>query len=347
MRLLRAKARSGMSLRENLDEIEEQCYSDPVARVTSAEEGVPDARSPSLVSALDRLALATTTSYSQERSEESAHMTRRGGRQPGEKAYVIAVHTGRVDEADKRAWWYIPAPGAEQTEKIRQLRVGDDRVGNRAIDLFDCGHLSMKRGDIPETTASTCAHVYVMLTGVKACPDGGAPTTECSEKKLLRPATDHPAFEEGAVDEFVVSAPDLGDIVKVQFFLEDPPGQEPPDWSAKRWKLDRVAVTCVQHDQAQRKGKLACCAARYAKGEFAEKHRVSIKGDAMAPVTGNNVQWHFIPNQSKADASMHWLGQLPARKDVLTISREPNEGEDCTMCFGRAFGCAQPAPVDD
>lgn len=73
-------------------------------------------------------------------------------------------------------------------------------------------------------------------------------------------------------------------------------------WNERRWKLSKVAVTYIQEDED---GSMV----RSKKGRAAEK----------TGVTGNNVQWHFVPPAGERQ----WVGKLPSVPDLLEIEREP------------------------
>jgi hypothetical protein len=243
-----------------------------------------------------------------------------------QKTYTIAVWTGEIDDDDRKQWWYLPSDRGEWTKKYEALKKSrlmeygvqesEARVA-KGLDLMDNPlPLSSK---FASTSEHTCGPVYVQLIGEKTKPGptetDGRLGEETVEKVLSKPQklanSEDPSkiFVPGDVDEFAVTCGELGDIVGVEFFIGDPKidGADyvPGDWNDKRWKVEKVAVTCVQHDTGSGGG---CCGSmfRKKKGEFAGE----------SGLAGNNLQWHFVCSPDKK-----WVGKLPPVPDKLHIER--------------------------
>ena len=233
---------------------------------------------------------------------EKAHPTLPGtlARKNGvsRKTYTVAVWTGTISAADEKEWWYLPPDKQEWDKKYEALKkpllmqqeVVDPAkaVGAKGLDLM---HSPMPlRERYAKTTEHTCGPVYVQLIGERAIKKHGRVEYETilSKPQLLSNAQDSEAlFWPGRCDEFAVTCVALDEIIGVEFFIDDtaqsPNGEPDRDWNDRRWKLERVAVTCVQHDDLQ----TGTCASRMRKkkGEHADQ----------SGRTGNNVQWSFVP----------------------------------------------------
>jgi hypothetical protein len=243
-----------------------------------------------------------------------------------QKTYTIAVWTGTISDDDKKQWWYLPSDHGEWTRKYETLKKSRlMEYGVQSAEARDAKALDLMHNPLPllrefaSTSPHTCGPVYVQLIGEKTTPgpngpDGkpGAATVETvlsKPQKLANSEEPSKIFEPGGVDEFAVTCRELDDIVGVEFFIGDPKidGADfvQGDWNDKRWKVERVAVTCVQHDSGNGGG---CCGSmfRKKKGEFAEE----------SGLAGNNQQWHFVCSPDK-----QWVGKLPPVPDKLHIER--------------------------
>ncbi len=230
------------------------------------------------------------------------------------KTYTVAVWTGKITEADRKQWWFLPsdreqwdmkynalaAPILTQQEELNETEV----ELAKDLDLLDerLGKMKLNERYSP-TQTHTCGPVYVQLIGERQRADGQGYDTILSNPQQLTSDNPEHHFLAGRCDEFAVTCVALDEIIGVEFFVSDE--DETKDWNDRRWKVDRVAVTCVQHDDLQ-EGAFAPLV-RKKKGEHADK----------SGRTGNNVQWSFVPDETD-----QWVGQLPPVPKKLKITRK-------------------------
>jgi hypothetical protein len=141
--------------------------------------------------------------------------------------------------------------------------------------------------------------VYVQLIGERATADGYENILSNPQQLITDDPDKH--FIEGRCDEFAVTCVALDEVIGVEFFVSEEATDK--DWNDRRWKVGKVAVTCVQHDDAQ-EGTLAPLV-RDKKGQYADK----------SGRTGNNIQWSFVPQEDQ------WVGKLPPVPKKLKIER--------------------------
>ena len=259
------------------------------------------------------------------------------------KTYTVAVWTGTISEADQKQWWFLPKDKQAWEEKYEALKKplltqqeAMDPAEAAKAKGFDLMNSPMPlRERFAHTQEHTCGPVYVQLIGERAIKKNGTVKHETilSKPQLLSNTEDpETQFCPGSCDEFAVTCVALDEIIGVEFFIDDTaqaPNGEPPttDWNDRRWKLERVAVTCVQHDDLQ----TGTCASRMRKkkGEHADQ----------SGRTGNNVQWSFVPpavrhtclparsfspynpDESSSVQEKQWVGKLPPIPDKLHIER--------------------------
>ena len=200
-----------------------------------------------------------------------------------------------------------PAPGPESEEEWSSLTEDQRSDIKYGLGIREYEH----------TDPHPHGKVYVQLRGEKVLKaDSGSRTVTRSGIQELKNSDSRAfkdAFKRGKPDEFAVSCTDLGDLVAVEFYVGPlPPGLrregdvDPHDdehsWNERRWKVKSVAVTYVQEDEDG-------TGLRSKKGQHAKK----------TGVTGNNVQWHFVPPAGERQ----WVGRLPPVPDLLEIEREP------------------------
>ena len=145
-------------------------------------------------------------------------------------------------------------------------------------------------------SSHTEAGVFITLMG------SASKNTRQLEQQLLHPGPEMKhIFQPGAVDEFVVTCPDLGNITGVKLRIE--PHNESA-WSRNLWKVEKVVVTCLQHaagGTVRKKKKRwlsnGCCASEQTN-----------KGDHAVQTQRNdsNQQWHFVCPPHK-----RWVGEIP------------------------------------
>lgn len=195
------------------------------------------------------------------------------------RTYILACYTGELDNADFAASWYIPpAPPTRPGLSPPKMRTA-----------------------VP-SSAQTDASVWVELYG----RDPGS----SSGPQQLSAANNSPVpsvlFQPGHVNEFTIACQDLGDITRVRLW-HDSDGR---DWSSSRWKLDKVIITCIQHDAGYevRHAAAGCFAARE------ERQTLSTKGEHVRETrrTDNASQWHFV-----ADNENSWIGAVPRDSSEL------------------------------
>jgi hypothetical protein len=110
---------------------------------------------------------------------------------------------------------------------------------------------------------------------------------------------DHEIFQPGRVDEFAITANDLGDLVECRVRHEN----DGVDMQSSRWKLDKVIVTCIQsHNTVGASGYAVLHP--HGKGDTAIR---SVK-------TSDSDQWHFL-------AHGHWLS-VDKGSDLLMVTDE-------------------------
>lgn len=110
---------------------------------------------------------------------------------------------------------------------------------------------------------------------------------------------DHAIFQPGHVDEFAITASDLGDLYECRVWHQN----DGVDMQSSRWKLDKIIVTCIQnHNSVGASG-------------YATLHPHG-KGDtAIRSVkTSDSDQWHFL-------AHGHWLS-IDKGSDLLMVNDE-------------------------
>jgi hypothetical protein len=168
------------------------------------------------------------------------------------KTYIVALYTGEVSEADRTQEWFIPDPAPAWVEQV---------------------HEEMRPSP---TSPDTCCSVRLRLTGTDGHHD---------EAERIYPVG------ENMVVEKTIVCQDVGDVRGVTLTLEDSPDYPVRDWSARRWKLEKVVITCIQHHH----GAQAVHGGDLPKGDYVES--TSTTRDAL--------QWHLHDPQ--------WLGQMPAQ----------------------------------
>ncbi len=109
----------------------------------------------------------------------------------------------------------------------------------------------------------------------------------------------HEIFQPGSVDEFAITANDLGDLHECRVWHRN----DGVDMQSSRWKLDKVVVTCIQsHNTVGASGYAVLHP--HGKGDTAIR---SVK-------TSDSDQWHFL-------AHGHWLS-VDKGSDLLMVNDE-------------------------
>ena len=221
------------------------------------------------------------------------------------QTYIVALYTGEVTtraqynavhsnqhhadyrppadwQEDDQQVWFIPDPAPAWVAQV---------------------HPDMRPSP---TNAATCCSVKLRLRGVNGDHD---------EPRRLYPAAENTVVEEAIVCQ------DLGALTEVELTLEDDPNFGPRDWSARRWKLEKVVITCIQHHA----GAAAHLGGDLPKGDHVEK--TSTTRDAL--------QWHLHKPQ--------WLGRVPGprfwklKADLVTRRQEITEAADNVKAKERAL----------
>jgi hypothetical protein len=134
----------------------------------------------------------------------------------------------------------------------------------------------------------------------KALPDERRPPElRLIVEEIHEEHNEHATFQAGHVDEFAITANDLGDLCECRIWhLNDG-----VDMQSSRWKLDKVVVTCIQsHNTSGASGYTSLHP--HGKGDNAIR---SVK-------TSDSDQWHFL-------AHGHWLS-VDKGSDLLMVNDE-------------------------
>jgi hypothetical protein len=245
---------------------------------------------------------------------------------PGHKIYTIATYTGTAETAvadpwvvdvkavlgplkilcEESKWKYQGVEQSLRSEKIsastEQLQTWQDaQIGDVAS---------------PQTDAT----VWIELIGTGS--DGAdvssgrhvlAQSTERghdvrSHHGITARAVAGQLFQAGRIDEFTLASVDLHTI-HTCIIGHNNDGESN---TSSRWKLDKVVVTCIQHQDGNSNATSVSGQAPTAKGDYA----------TSSVTTTTNMQWHFTPPEKWIGCSTNTVARHGERFNAMLHERQ-------------------------